>query len=1009
MKKTQRRVFAHFLALVMTLSCLTLFAGGTVTVSADAGASVYDPSAGKSLPTLTDGYRYTITTANQFMAIMDALNSGTNFDGKEIVLDCDIVINQGSYPWASPISWSGNANAWGNRFSGAFYGQGHYISGIYNINSNNAGLFGRVNGNTVFQNFTIKNSYFKSTAGSTGDGIGGVLGCVDPGWNGAKATTTTINNVHVESTIIETTGASTGVGGIVGVSTRNDNFATSTLIIQNSSFQGTINAPQSSYVGGIIGHMHLGQTLVLENCVSDATITCANESAGLIGRIERCHAMISNCFARGSITAKTVCTNNNTYYRTSALIGFILSDSENITVQISNALAAVSCNSAEALIATMKGSSNSYTVSFELKNIIRDSTVQASWSGLIRRDNSNSLQAKVNNSSTVQGSNWNLEGQISSSYFNTSAQASTALKGKKVFEYWSVVAGDYPVPPTASVPDIYNGTASTAYISFDYSFTDSGVTETENSVTIYTAEQLMGFASASLSNNFSGKTVKLARDIIINRGNASNWASSAPSYNWECSSSWGNRFAGTFDGQGHTVSGVYSSLAKHTGLFQCVALGSTIQNLNLVNSYFQGTGDGRWVGALIGYMDTAVAGSTSTISNVSVSAIVKGTERAGGLIGSDSNNVRTTTTNITNCTFNGTVFSRDSKAGGIIGQIRSNKNFTGCTVNGTIFSNGSYVGGLVGYAYDDSGNGSIVLTATNCNAKVTLSGTEQIGGLIGRVDRGKSVTVSNCLAQSDITASHASPTTIAGVIGYWSTSSGIAGTASISNTLIAAKGAKLTAYGVTHWGNATLTLTYSDVKVDSTIYNGTARQTYSSASSYLSSSGSITTATSASLKGVAVFASGWTAVSGDYPVPTEAATIDSVKIRAYENYGNAVTVLGYQTKQSGGKYSLRLIATLSNELASNYTIVGFDDVVITLSDGTTRTVDKWYCSYIYKSVKGGGATYAASEYLSEYIFCLSIENAPSPVVSVVAEPIAMVNGSSAVVYGPIQTYSGITY
>ena len=168
--KNAKRILAHVLAVVMMLSCLSaLFVGGTITASA--AASVYTGAG--TLPSENNGV-YVINSANEFMAFANALNGGNNFAGKTIKLNCDIVLNQGTYnTWknnANKVAWSGNGSGWGNRFAGSFDGQGHYISGIYNENGNAAGLFGRIVGNTTFQNVTIKESYFESRAGADGDG-----------------------------------------------------------------------------------------------------------------------------------------------------------------------------------------------------------------------------------------------------------------------------------------------------------------------------------------------------------------------------------------------------------------------------------------------------------------------------------------------------------------------------------------------------------------------------------------------------------------------------------------------------------------------------------------------------------------------------------------------------------------------------------------------------------------------------------------------------------------------
>ena len=50
----------------------------------------------------------------------------------------------------------------------------------------------------------------------------------------------------------------------------------------------------------------------------------------------------------------------------------------------------------------------------------------------------------------------------------------------------------------------------------------------ETEFTLTTAAQLYGFSSLAATNNFSGKTIKLGANISLNSGNASDWATSAP-------------------------------------------------------------------------------------------------------------------------------------------------------------------------------------------------------------------------------------------------------------------------------------------------------------------------------------------------------------------------------------------------------------------------------------------------------------------------------------------------
>ena len=948
MKKTTR-ILACFLAVFMTLSCFAVVTAGATTPAVSASASIYDPNTSATLSDAVDGVIY-IDSANEFMAFSKAMGSGNNFSGKTIKLTCDIVINQGDVStWTSPVKWDGNGSGWGTRFAGSFDGQGHVISGIYNEGSNNAGLFGRIVGGTEFKNVTIVNSKFISWGGTDGKGLGGLIGSLDPNWAGV---TTTISNVHIDA-IIDAPQGMNQVGGIIG-GVANHNSAS--VVIKNSSFTGTIssgsNGSKSSWVGGLVGYMK-GIDLSIENCAVNAAIDSANNAGGLIGRLESCNVMINNSVAQGTIKASSA--NGSGIYYTSSIIGCIDLWNKGILAQMSNVLTAVKCEPKnETAIATIRGDAN-YRVRFDLDNIVYDSTVQAP-AGLVRRDNGNAPTAQVNNSDGVHGTNWYLEGQISKDYFKTTAKTTAELKGGKVFDFWTAVENDYPTPPTTSTPDFYNGTANDTY-----------AINSDAVINIYTAEQLMGVAKAIADgNNFSGKTITLRRDIIINRGDASDWGKNAPAYDWNAfSGTWGNRFAGNFDGQGHVISGIYDKHDTAAGLFGRVTGGNTVQNVSIVNSYFESTGASgdTGAGAIFGFADAYNLGAvTSTIKNVHVEATVVGS----------SSNVHST--------------------GGLVGRFHnydsSSVVMENCSFNGTVTGVGNKVGGLIG------GLSATNLSITNCSVNADITAEKTAGGLVGRVLLGTTLTVSDCLVVANIAAGKADTT--AGLIGYYSTEYG-AGTAQISDTLISVRGENVLAAVLGHWGKDSkkLTVTLDNVKYDVNRFNGNKmRDIYTSAGDLLVRNYDVNTALvgmkTADLKGKAIF-DGWTAVAGDYPVPVT-KPIDSLKSYAYETYGHPTEILGYQTKvNDNGTYAVRLIATLTNGMNDTYEAAGFKDIKITLVNGESREIPVYYCLYSYKSVIGGGATYVAGNYLADGFFCLTIDNAPAEIASVEATPFVMLS------------------
>lgn len=915
-----------------------------------------------------------INTAEQFMGFKEVLNSGKNFAGKTIKLNTNIAIAQGdASTWgttapAGTYHWSGFGGGWGTRFAGNIDGQGHTISGIYNSNENSAGLFGRSTGASQIKNLNIVNSYFRSTG--TGENnqkaVGAIFGHIEP--SNGEAVTTTLSNVHVDAIVVNEgpdDNKNYGSGGLVGGTY---NYANSKLVIENCSFNGTINAPATVKVGGLVGYMK-GIDLIIENSTVNATITCKNSVGGFVGTLESSNIMISNCFAEGTINATVA--NGSGKYRTSPIIGYIDLWGKNMYAEISNVLTAISFSTeCETAIATLRGSGD-YTVNLILDNVVYDSTLMTP-TGLARRDNGNAPKSKVNNSDVMPGAgktNYYLNGtgdsQIDNSYFDTTGKSTSELKGKKIFDHWTAVEGDYPTPPTTFVPDAYSGTPSTAYVTAG------------DTVTIYTAEQLMGFADAIVNgNSFSGKTIKLNRDIIINKGDASTWGTNAPAYTWNAFSTYlADRFAGNFDGQGHVISGIYNNHNTAAGLFGRATGGNTIQNVSIVNSYFESTGvsGDTGAGAIFGIIDTYQKDGTATItlSNVHVEANVVGfssnVHSTGGLVGR-TNNYDSASMVIENCSFNGTVTAAGTKAGGLIGNISAAN-----------------------------------LSITNCSVNASITAQKTAGGLVGRALKVNNTTISDCLVVADINTSEADTTN--GVIGYYSSEYG-AGVANISDTLVSVRGENVLSIVLGFWGKdgKTLNVTLDNVKYDSNRFNGTkARDIYHDSSvkdlivKNYTVGEDLVDMSFDQIKGNAIF-DGWTAVKGDYPVPTSA--IDPLKAFVFESYGSATEVLGYQIKNNGdGTYGVRLIATLTNALDTNYIAAGFKDIKVTLTNGEVKVQPIYHCMYSYNSVMGGGATYNAADYLADKFFCLTIDNAPATIASIEATPFVMTGESAEPVCG----------
>ena len=203
---------------------------------------------------------------------------------------------------------------------------------------------------------------------------------------------------------------------------------------------------------------------------------------------------------------------------------------------------------------------------------------------------------------------------------------------------------------------------------------DSGVYQIAN------AGNLFWFA-AKVNKNSGSRSIsgKLTADITIPDGRT-----------WTPIGNNSYEFAGQFDGNGKTISGlnINDSSMAGVGLFGYVGSGGRVFNLTVANSNFYGNNP---VGGICGNNKGTITGCTS-------SANVSGTQNVGGICGNNASSGK-----ITDCSNSG-------------------------TVNGTTF-----VGGICG-----NNSGSV----TNCFNIGTVPGKSGAGSIYGR--KNNNGTASNC-------------------------------------------------------------------------------------------------------------------------------------------------------------------------------------------------------------------------------------------------------------------------
>ena len=209
----------------------------------------------------------------------------------------------------------------------------------------------------------------------------------------------------------------------------------------------------------------------------------------------------------------------------------------------------------------------------------------------------------------------------------------------------------------------------------------------------------------------NGGTVELLGDVTLTGTWTPVGTSNAP-------------FKGTFDGKGHTITGLNISTNEndYVGLIGMLD-GGTVKNVKFASVSVSGKND---VGTAVGRIINGGA-----VSGVQVlGGTVSGAKRVGGVVGS----IKASGT-VSDCTNAATVTGSVYNVGGIVGAAYYTEEgkqmyITNCANNGAVTSSGVGAGGIVGLsAANVSGN-------TNTAA---VKGTE-VGGIVGEQKSYGSVT-----------------------------------------------------------------------------------------------------------------------------------------------------------------------------------------------------------------------------------------------------------------------------
>ena len=598
------------------------------------------------------------------------------------------------------------------NYSGTFDGDNHTISGLYyNVTSSDeivrAGLFGR-NAGTI-KNVSVKDSYFKLNFGGKycrfgilcGYNDGTIENCYNEsaitltgtvglhadvggicGNNGGNGIIKNCNNIGKVSSEASCSQPIIYVGGVCGI---NSNSST----IENSSNTGEVSGVVN--VGGVCGYNHSGSTI--ESCHNTGNVSGTNIVGGVCGKnavdYGNYTVTITNCYNTGAVSG----TSN---------VGGVSGYNAGANLEGGEPSIVSNCYNTGAVSGTSNvgGVTGRYDNRTNITNCYNTGVVKGTSDvgGVIGDCNDTGLN--VTNCYYLEGCNaegttFNItegtsrtEEQFKSGEVCYLLNGSTSA-GNSLAWYQNIDNGatdSYPLLDSNGHGKVYQCTPCTGVYSnaedtqkdhiYPTEFDANGfkqcshceVTQyqpasqnSSNQYEIGNAGQLYWFAGLvngtlnGVTQNKSANAV-LTADIIVNESviDSNGELKSGDFISWTpIGTSYDNEYIGTFNGQGHTISGLYfnDTSKDFVGLFG-FSSNATIQNVGVVNSYFNGK---NAVGAVCGNKQGG------TIQNCYNNSTINGTQNIGGICGFNDGQGK-----ILNCYNVGTV-GNVTNAGGVCG------------------------------------------------------------------------------------------------------------------------------------------------------------------------------------------------------------------------------------------------------------------------------------------------------------------------------------------------------
>ena len=651
---------------------------------------------------------YQISTAAELYGFAAIVNGDPDFPydatacGK---LTKDIVVNQKVLNSDGTLNVTDTANfaKWTPmiNFAGKFDGQNHTVSGLFFSDTtskkfDNFGFFGAIVGSgsvvVTVQNFGLVDSYFGTNNGS----VGGIVGRID---NYAKASFSKVYS-YVS---IHAYGSSAASGGLIGtVGQRAE------VNLKNVYNCGSL-VNDNSYVAGLIGNVMSYGVANIENAYNVGSAksrytrnwkSLVANNAGTLKMVNTYCVFIAGRNELGGTPTSIEKFNNG-------MVALALHEGEGGSVwgqdaekddypNFSGEIKNSSAKKYNVVFHTFEGDTvsyfNFYTTGFTKDlpaNVVQENAGFLGW-----YDNSafegeavtaidslatgdKEFWAKLRKTYTVT-LNTN-GGQVLAGNVRIYTESAGAILPTEMYRDSSIFAGWFDnaelsgKPVAAITPE---DTGDKTYYAAWFKMKMPALDSTDDCFQISDAAELYGFAayvSGTHRMYYNAKMPtacgKLTKDIVVNE-HVLNEDGSLDSLNTLSFLIWNpiDSFAGTFNGQGHTISGLYNSKddGGSKGFIYKVGLvkdSVVIKNLGIEDTYFAGS---TYVGGFVARVEDKRA------SNVQTSVVVP-------MI-------------IDSCHFDGTLVAMSSYAGGLVEDV-----------SGTLKIRNSHVGGKISAAYGSAG------------------------------------------------------------------------------------------------------------------------------------------------------------------------------------------------------------------------------------------------------------------------------------------------------------------